>query len=1155
MYQTIPAIAGGGASSLLHDPHSREELLLAAILLGGVPEEGLYDSCFAREPRADCPMLFEEEDEQEWLADLLLTTPQGLYKNLDFAWRSAHTEADLREMEERELPPPPAPNRIPPYGNPRPEVWHSPMFSDIPARQDPWSLRGDRTPPSAGSAESGSGTPPASGGGDDGDENGKRRVRVQLTFRNDGEYVSKKELGLGGETPTNWVLRGVSPEDVQAMLLPDAEQARSRHQAAVEAGRAFKTGGPRARIQITELDGGYVRQGKGRRRRPLNESLPGVGLETASVICDAVFSARLGARVRSWEVLAEKYRIWTEGNPPKVQGEGVSPGDPRGGSDTVPKISPNTVQPTRPDLCGIQWDAQKHKGYWVVATGEFLIVRSLHETPEAAQRAAAVLAASNPSIVTPEGAYSALKLLKPMDRDAVEAGWEALGAVADLLSKEYREALTKVDAVLDGRVHRMELQDLLWSWGESAGSEGHADLAARGLVNLALGDGKLECVVGQAREAEGRCWTCGTQRVKRASLVCGGAMAWECPECSPLPPGPPEGGPSPRTCGEPKAPASSASGEPEAPASEGTPEASAAAVAEEGEEAPPSSPCACGNGGCSSGEPSSCGECGGDCCYCGEKGEEDHGLGHGDRVWHDRHGFGTVGAVRSDGGSCLVDFDLLAGEGNSVGMSDLKAVRPLPVIKPIRYSWLDGSGRKRDDGQAHYSPDGAYRAIHDGDDRTGHREKLVEQLGSDFGLERPEYPTRLVVFCGPEENGEYFLSFANECCETVEEAAVWALKHAPFWLFKRGLRFAYKVSEECSACSGTGRTPGRLVSRRCDKCLGYGVSREIVPLTEVFRGDIPPKLRQSRKRARTTEPSAPGSALSSSGPPSAVPSFPIHSSSLVGCKVRKRSGRSFKSGRRANTVAGARRNGFSGKPGFTFEEDASVVDQEICEPVSEPVKGSVLCSACGRNTGDLVRIGGRDFGLCHSCRVIFLANGGRRRRPIVSWSMELQRGAWHFWRHAERYGVAGSGTAAAVKAALGGAAGVWQEYERIGLPIAAEDILPLLGGRARRKDKREIQGMPVKVGGTRLGAFAEDVKCASCSRIGTVFYIERTRWNRGPKRKRDSGWHLNLYAVDSDGTEVLMTRDHIVPQSKGGPDHPDNCQTMCWYCNQRKADQ
>ena len=46
--------------------------------------------------------------------------------------------------------------------------------------------------------------------------------------------------------------------------------------------------------------------------------------------------------------------------------------------------------------------------------------------------------------------------------------------------------------------------------------------------------------------------------------------------------------------------------------------------------------------------------------------------------------------------------------------------------------------------------------------------------------------------------------------------------------------------------------------------------------------------------------------------------------------------------------------------------------------------------------------------------------------------------------------------------------------------------------------------------------------------------------------------HFNLYFIDGDNY-VLMTKDHILPHSKGGKDVIDNYQTMCEICNNIKA--
>lgn len=69
-------------------------------------------------------------------------------------------------------------------------------------------------------------------------------------------------------------------------------------------------------------------------------------------------------------------------------------------------------------------------------------------------------------------------------------------------------------------------------------------------------------------------------------------------------------------------------------------------------------------------------------------------------------------------------------------------------------------------------------------------------------------------------------------------------------------------------------------------------------------------------------------------------------------------------------------------------------------------------------------------------------------------------------------------------------------------------------------------------------------KC-KCGLQGSFFALEK--WG-------DGGLHLDLYAKDSVGDDVLMTIDHIHPASKGGPDTMENYDPMCKVCNEKKSD-
>ena len=76
--------------------------------------------------------------------------------------------------------------------------------------------------------------------------------------------------------------------------------------------------------------------------------------------------------------------------------------------------------------------------------------------------------------------------------------------------------------------------------------------------------------------------------------------------------------------------------------------------------------------------------------------------------------------------------------------------------------------------------------------------------------------------------------------------------------------------------------------------------------------------------------------------------------------------------------------------------------------------------------------------------------------------------------------------------------------------------------------------------------FTKGMRCAKCGIEGKYFAKE--------KRAADTRYHLNLYAVREDGQEVLMTKDHIYPRSKGGRSHLTNYQPMCEMCNSLKGD-
>jgi hypothetical protein len=112
--------------------------------------------------------------------------------------------------------------------------------------------------------------------------------------------------------------------------------------------------------------------------------------------------------------------------------------------------------------------------------------------------------------------------------------------------------------------------------------------------------------------------------------------------------------------------------------------------------------------------------------------------------------------------------------------------------------------------------------------------------------------------------------------------------------------------------------------------------------------------------------------------------------------------------------------------------------------------------------------------------------------------------------------------------------------------ILDQSIIPL--SRRKADNRRVIDGDSIRMDSHRYWTFKmKGTHCVCCGIEGVFFAKEK-------HLESDNRFHFNLYGLDEFGNEVLMTKDHIMPKSKGGKDHIDNYQTMCVRCNVAKGD-
>lgn len=84
----------------------------------------------------------------------------------------------------------------------------------------------------------------------------------------------------------------------------------------------------------------------------------------------------------------------------------------------------------------------------------------------------------------------------------------------------------------------------------------------------------------------------------------------------------------------------------------------------------------------------------------------------------------------------------------------------------------------------------------------------------------------------------------------------------------------------------------------------------------------------------------------------------------------------------------------------------------------------------------------------------------------------------------------------------------------------------------------------VRMNSDRYQVFKDNNRCVACGLTGTKMVLDMNPGDNSP--------HFNLYA-EEDGRLILMTKDHILAKSKGGPDSIENYVTCCAICNNLKG--
>jgi hypothetical protein len=113
--------------------------------------------------------------------------------------------------------------------------------------------------------------------------------------------------------------------------------------------------------------------------------------------------------------------------------------------------------------------------------------------------------------------------------------------------------------------------------------------------------------------------------------------------------------------------------------------------------------------------------------------------------------------------------------------------------------------------------------------------------------------------------------------------------------------------------------------------------------------------------------------------------------------------------------------------------------------------------------------------------------------------------------------------------------------------FSPDEVFPHIAtGENGNKKTYVVDGVEyvVRMDSKRYHVFQDNPSCVCCGILGTKMILDINPGDHSP--------HFNLYA-EENGRFVLMTKDHILPKSRGGKDLLENFQTMCCCCNNLKG--